>query len=143
MFLASLQGAPPMVSVSVEPERKSRSFSALLSDSRVDRTVAVIAIIPIAYLAYMRFRQGTLDIVRVNLILQSLLLMITMVARRPPVRVTLNPWFWLLAFVATYWIVFSALAAPVGVPVAPHWLILTLSWFGLIIAVYARLSLAR
>ena len=132
-----------MVSVSVEPERKSRSFSALLSDSRVDRTVAVIAIIPIAYLAYMRFRQRTLDIVRVNLILQSLLLMITMVARRPPVRVTLNPWFWLLAFVATYWIPFSALAAPVGVTIAPHWLILTLSWIGLVIAVYARLSLGR
>ena len=93
----------------------SGSFSRLLSDPRVDRTVAVIAIIPIAYLAYMRLRHGTLDIVRINLILQSLLLMITMVARRPPVRVTLNPWFWLLAFVATYWIPFSALAAPVGV----------------------------
>src|SRR5881227_61678 len=74
MFVASLQGTQsPMASVSVEPERKSWSFSALLSDPRVDRTVAVIAIIPIAYLAYMRFRQGTLDIVRINLILQSLL----------------------------------------------------------------------
>ncbi len=124
-----------MVSVSVEPERKSWSFSALLSDPRVDRTVAVIASIPTAYVTYTRLRHGTLDIVRINLILQSLLLIITMVARRPPVRVTLNPWFWLLAFVATYWIVFSALAAPVGVPIAPRWLILTLSWVGLVIAV--------
>ena len=132
-----------MASISVEPERKSWSFSALLSDPRVDRTVAVIAIIPTAYLSYMRFRQGTLDIVRINLILQSLLLIITMVARRPPVRVTLNPWFWLLAFVATYWIPFSALAAPGGLTIAPHWLILTLSWIGLVIAVYARLSLGR
>ena len=132
-----------MVTLSVEPERKTWSFSALLSDPRVDRTVAVIAIIPTAYLAYVRLRQGTLDVVRINLILQSLLLIITMVARRPPVRVTLNPWFWLLAFVATYWIPFSALAAPVGVTIAPHWLILTLSWIGLVIAVYARLSLGR
>src|SRR2546423_186819 len=132
-----------MASVSVDPERKSPSFSGLLSDPRVDRTVAVIASIPTAYLLYVRLRLGTLDIVRINLMVQSLLLIITMVARRPPVRVTPNPWFWLLAFVATYWIVFSALAAPTGIPIAPRWLILTLSWIGLLIAVYARLSLGR
>jgi protein-S-isoprenylcysteine O-methyltransferase Ste14 len=109
----------------------------------VDRAVAVIAIIPTAYLIYWRFRQGTLDIVRINLILQGLLYIATMVARRPPVRVTLNPWFWLLAFVATYWVPFAALAAPSGTPIAPRWVTLTLSWLGLLIATYARLSLGR
>ena len=132
-----------MVSPSPQLRRSSWSFSAFLADPRVDRTVAVIAILPAAYLVYWRLRQGTLDIVRINLIVQSLLLIATMVARRPPVRVTLNPWFWLLAFVATYWIIFSALAAPAGTPLAPRWLILALSWLGLLIAVYARLSLGR
>ena len=132
-----------MASDSPQARRNSWSLPGFLADPRVDRTVAVIASLPTAYLIYWRLRQGTLDIVRINLILQSLLLIATMVARRPPVRVTLNPWFWLLAFVATYWIVFSALAAPAGTPVAPRWLILALSWLGLLIAVYARLSLGR
>jgi protein-S-isoprenylcysteine O-methyltransferase Ste14 len=109
----------------------------------VDRTVASIACLPTAYVIYWRLRQGSLDIVRINLILQSLLVIATMVARRPPVRVTMNPWYWVLAFVATYWIVFAALAAPAGTPVAPRWLILTLSWLGLLVTVYARLSLGR
>lgn len=132
-----MTSAPPQL------QRSSRSFPAFLADPRVDRTVAVIASIPTAYIIYWRLRQGTLDIVRIALILQSLLLIATMVARRPPVRVTLNPWFWLLAFVATYWIPFSALAAPAGTAIAPRWLIVTLSVLGLLIAVYARLSLGR
>ena len=131
------------MSVSSQPRRSTWSFAGFLSDPRVDRTVAIIAILPTVYLIYWRLRQGTLDIVRINLILQSLLLIATTVARRPPVRVTLNPWFWLLAFVATYWIIFSALAAPAGTSIVPRWLILTLSWLGLLIAVYARLSLGR
>ncbi len=132
-----------MVNASPVPQGSSWSFPGLLADPRVDRTVAVIASLPAAYLIYWRLRQGTLDIVRINLILQSVLLIATMVARRPPIRVTLNPWFWLLAFVATYWITFAALVAPAGTPIAPHWLILALSWLGLIIAAYARLSLGR
>jgi len=131
------------MTVSSQSCRSTWSFAGFLADPRVDRTVAIIAILPTAYLIYWRLRQGTLDIVRVNLILQSLLLITTTVARRPPVRVTLNPWFWLLAFVATYWIVFSALATPAGTPIVPRRLILTLSWLGLLIAVYARLSLGR
>ena len=84
--------------------KTSWSFPRFLADPRVDRTVAVIASLPAGYLICWRLRQGTLDIVRINLILQSLLFIVTMIVRRPPVRVTLNPWFWLLAFVATYWI---------------------------------------
>jgi protein-S-isoprenylcysteine O-methyltransferase Ste14 len=103
----------------------------------------MIACIPAAYLIYWRFREGTLDIVRINLILQSLLFIALMVARRPPVRVTLNPWFWLLAFVATYWIPFTALAAPAGTPIVRRWVTLALSWLGLLIGIYARFSLGR
>lgn len=132
-----------MASTSPQPGDRSSFFPSLLADPRVDRAVAVIACLPTAYLIYWRFRQGTLDIVRINLILQSVLFIATMVARRPPVRVTLNPWFWLLAFVATYWIPFTALAAPAGTPVARRWVSLALSWLGLVIALYARFSLGR
>src|SRR2546423_3726203 len=132
-----------MASVSVDPERKSPSFSGLLSDPRVDRTVAVIASIPTAYLLYVRLRLGTLDIVRINLMVQSLLLIITMVARRAPVRVTPNPWFWLLAFVATYGATAAALFAQRGVPLAPAIVTSTIALLALGITVFARFSLGR
>ena len=72
------------MTVSSQPRRSTWSFAGFLADPRVDRTVAIIAILPTVYLIYWRLRQGTLDIVRINLILQSLLLIATTVARRPP-----------------------------------------------------------
>ncbi len=128
------------VSVGREPRIR---FAQLLTDPRVDRSIAIVACLPTAYVIYRRLQQGTLDIVRINLIIQSLLLIVTMVARRAPIRVTMNPWFWLLAFVATYWVPFTALTAGTGRALLPRWGTLTLSWLGLVITFYARFSLGR
>ncbi len=129
-------------SVSTEREPRIR-FAQLLTDPRVDRSIAIIASLPTAYVIYYRLQRGTLDIVRINLIIQGLLFIVTMVARRTPIRVTMNPWFWLLAFVASYWVPFTALAAGAGRTLVPGWGTLTLSWLGLVIVLYARLSLGR
>jgi protein-S-isoprenylcysteine O-methyltransferase Ste14 len=129
-------------SVLIDRDTRTR-FSRLLANPWVDRSIAIIACLPAGYLAYQRIRAGNFDIVRLNLIIPALLLIVTMVSRRPPQRVTPNPWFWLLAFLATYWVPFTALVAPAGALVAPRWLVLTLSWLGLGTAVYARLSLGR
>ncbi len=129
-------------SVLIDRDMRTR-FGRLLANAWVDRSIATIACLPAAYLAYQRIHAGNLDIVRINLIIPALLLIVTMVSRRPPERVTPNPWFWLLAFLATYWVPFTALVAPPGTLVAPRWLVLTLSWLGLATAVYARLSLGR
>jgi protein-S-isoprenylcysteine O-methyltransferase Ste14 len=123
-------------------EKRSR-FLQLLADPRVDRSIAIVACLPAAYLAYRRIREGNLDIVRINLIIPALLLIATMVSRRPPERVTPNPWFWLLAFVATYWVPLTALVVTPGTLLVPRQIILSLSWLGLAAAVYARLSLGR
>jgi hypothetical protein len=48
------------------------------------------------------FGEGLVNIPRAAAFAATLLLIVTMVARRPPVRVTPNPLFWLLAFVVTY-----------------------------------------
>jgi protein-S-isoprenylcysteine O-methyltransferase Ste14 len=122
---------------------QTNSFGRLLGDPRVDRTIAVIASLPAVYVIYVRLHQGSFDIVRTNLILQGLLLILTMVARRSPVRVTMNPWFWLLAFVATYWVTLAAIAAAPGTQLVPRWVSVGLSWLGLAIMAYARLSLGR
>lgn len=129
-------------SLSAVPPQRGR-FAQLLTDPRVDRSIAIIACLPTGYVMYRRLQQGTLDIVRINLIIQSFLLILTMVVRRPPVRVTMNPWFWLLAFVASCWVPFAALAATAGRTLAPRWIALTLSWLGLVIMLYARFSLGR
>ncbi len=129
---------------SVSTERAPRArFAQFLTDPRVDRSIAIVASLPAAYVIYRRLQQGTLDIVRIIGIIQGLLLIVTMVARRTPVRVTMNPWFWLLAFVATYWVPFTALAAAAGTTLIPRWGTLTLSWLGLGILLYARVSLGR
>ncbi|MGH3521676.1 MAG: methyltransferase family protein [Mycobacterium sp.] len=109
----------------------------------VDKTFATLACLPVAYAVYLRLRQESLDIVQINLILQAVLNIVTMLVRRTPVRVTLNPWYWLLTLVATYWVPFPVIANSPDFPIAPNWVTVVLSCLGLGLAIYARLSLGR
>jgi protein-S-isoprenylcysteine O-methyltransferase Ste14 len=79
------------------------SFNRVLALPWLDRTIAIIACVPTGYLAYYRLEHWQLGLPLVSTTIGSLLLIATMVIRRPPVRVTPNPLYWLLAFVATYW----------------------------------------
>ena len=67
-----------------------------------DRVIAIIAILPFSFLEYVRFNEGLVNIPRASAFAATLLLIVTMVIRRPPVPVTPNPLFWLLAFTVTY-----------------------------------------
>ena len=58
------------------------------------------------YGAYYRIQHFHLGLPLIAAVLNTLILVITMVIRRPPKRITPNPWYWLLAFVASYWLVF-------------------------------------
>src|SRR5215471_2961161 len=107
---------------SVEPQTKPRSasrFMQVLSIPWVDKTIAIIAVLPNATELYHRYSSANLNFVRAVLGIQVMILIITMVIRRTPVRVTPNPWFWLLAFVASYGILAFTAFAPNGVPLAP------------------------
>jgi protein-S-isoprenylcysteine O-methyltransferase Ste14 len=72
-----------------------------------------------------------------------LILFVTMIFRRPPTRVTPNPVYWLLAFVATYWPVVTVGLIEKGSPVAPDWVTEVVGLLSLAITVWARLSLGR
>ena len=78
-------------------------------------------------------------------LLQLAVIALTLVVRRPPVRVTTNPVFWLLAFVVTYWPfligVFDIEEA--GAPLTPTWLSNGVALLSLAVSVWARLSLGR
>jgi protein-S-isoprenylcysteine O-methyltransferase Ste14 len=114
----------------------------LLANPWLDRTIAAIACVPFAYYGYYRYRQIGNAVPLVSLWIQSLLLIIPMVARRPPKRITPNPAYWLLAFVASYWTLMPSLMSP-GRMVVSTGLANALAVCSLVIAVWARLSLGR
>jgi len=125
-----------------EPDRASRFIEAL-AIPWVDKTIAVIAVLPNAVELYHRYTGGNLTFPRAVLGVQSLVLIVTMVFRRTPTRVTPNPWFWVLAFVASYGILVFTGFAPNGVPLVPPVVPAILAVLSTAVLVYARLSLGR
>ena len=115
----------------------------LLSEPWVDRTIAVVACIPLVYGAYYRMRHFHLGLPLIAAVLNTLILVVTMVIRRPPKRVTPNPWYWLLAFVASYWLVFIIFFLQKGRPMVAGWITDSLATLGLAIVLWARMSLGR
>lgn len=121
----------------------SSTLMQKLSDPWVDRTIAAIACIPLVYGAYYRIEHFHIGLPVIAAVLNTLILVVTMVIRRPPKRITPNPWYWLLAFVASYWLVFIIFFLQKGRPIIADWLTDSLAILGLAIIVWARLSLGR
>jgi len=109
----------------------------------VDKTIAFIAIIPNAIGLYYRYTDHNLDFVRAITGIQTMILIITMIIRRTPVRVTPNPWFWLLAFVATYGIVTFTIFSQTGTPIVPVVIPNVTATISAATTIFARLSLGR
>ena len=120
-----------------------RSFMDLLVIPWVDKTIAVVATIPFVVELYRRWVLGHVNFPRAVLGLQLLVIIIVMVLRTAPVRVTPNPWYWLLAFVTTYATLgFSAYAEP-GVTLISPSVGNGVAVVSVIIIVYSLLSLGR
>ncbi len=94
-------------------------FMQLLSTPWVDKTIAIVAITPNVIELYHRYTDANLSFVRAVAGIQTIILVIMMAFRRTPVRVTPNPWYWLLAFVATYGLIAFYAFAPRGMPIVP------------------------
>jgi protein-S-isoprenylcysteine O-methyltransferase Ste14 len=122
---------------------KSSRFMEVLTTPWVDKTIAVVAITPNVIELYHRYTDVNLGFVRAVASIQTIILVITMVFRRTPVRVTPNPWYWLLAFVATYGILVFVAFAPRGTPIVPTILPNALVLISVVLMIYARVSLGR
>jgi protein-S-isoprenylcysteine O-methyltransferase Ste14 len=109
----------------------------------VDKTIAILATIPFAVELYRRWVVGHVNFPRAVLGLQLLVIIIVMVIRTAPVRVTPNPWFWLLAFVTTYATLGFSAYAEQGVTLISPFVGNGLAVVSMIIIVYALLSLGR
>ena len=120
-----------------------RGFMDLLVIPWVDKTIAIVASLPFAAELYRRWAVGYVSFPRAVLGLQLLVIIVLMVLRTAPVRVTPNPWYWLLAFVTTYatlgFAAFAGQGASVISPIVGNGLAIV----SLIILVYALLSLGR
>lgn len=120
-----------------------RGFFDLLMTPLVDRTIAIIAALPFAHIMVVIIKRGELNIPLAVIVINHLVIITTMVLRSSPVRITPNPWYWLLAFVATYGGLYVPAVARTGVPIAPNVVTDALSLLALAVLLCARLSLGR
>ena len=121
----------------------SSNVIRLLGLPWLDRTIAAIACVPLVYGAYYRYEHFHHGFPLIAAALNTLILVVTMVIRRPPKRVTPNPLYWLLAFVASYWLILILGLLQKGRPLAANWITDSIAVLGLLIVVWARLSLGR
>lgn len=116
---------------------------AFASRPWVDKTLAVLASIPACMEGYNYYRRGLLDIPRALFFAQAALFVLTMLIRRKPMRVSANPWFWIVAWINSNYILLTAAFLGGGVRVASPGLINFLAIIGIWISILARLSLGR
>jgi protein-S-isoprenylcysteine O-methyltransferase Ste14 len=103
----------------------------------------VLAAVPFGYVLWIDIRAGQLTIPRAAFLFQLALLIVTMLVRTPPVRVTSNPLFWVVAFVASYYGFLTTSFLQDGRPLVPAALTDGLSLVSILGDVWARLSLGR
>jgi protein-S-isoprenylcysteine O-methyltransferase Ste14 len=121
----------------------SSNVIRVLSLPWLDRTIAAVACVPIAYGVYYRYMHFHHGLPLFASVLNTVVLIITMLIRRPPKRVTPNPWYWLLAFVASYWLVFIIFFLQRGNALVANWITNSLAILGLLVMLWARISLGR
>jgi protein-S-isoprenylcysteine O-methyltransferase Ste14 len=109
----------------------------------VDKTFAIVATIPFVVELYRRWVVGHVNFPRLVLGLQLLVIIVVMVLRTAPVRVTPNPWYWLLAFVTTYATLGFSAYAEQGVTLVSPIIGNSVAIVSVIIIVYSLLSLGR
>jgi protein-S-isoprenylcysteine O-methyltransferase Ste14 len=131
-----------MTSSTVAASRPSSLFEVIAQPS-VDRTIALVAMLPLLYLGYYRYQHPGLGIPLVSLVTGTLIAFVTMILRRSPKRITPNPFYWLLTFVATYWSLLTLGVVQKGRPLVPHQVSDAVAICSLVVIVWARLSLGR
>jgi protein-S-isoprenylcysteine O-methyltransferase Ste14 len=121
----------------------SLNIIRVLSLPWLDRTIGAIACVPLVYVSYYRYQQWHHGFPLIAAAVNTLIVVVTMIIRRPPKRVTPNLLYWLLAFVATYWLILVLGLLQKGRPLAANWITDSIAAVGLLVVVWARFSLGR
>jgi protein-S-isoprenylcysteine O-methyltransferase Ste14 len=122
---------------------KRQSVMQWLTRPWVDKSLALVAIMPFLWDIFAHHKSFHLEIPSLSYLADVSIIAGTMVFRRAPSRVTPNPWYWLLAFVATYWGFLAYSFGNQGRSVAPHLLINVLALLSIVVELWGRFSLGR
>jgi protein-S-isoprenylcysteine O-methyltransferase Ste14 len=122
----------------VEP----RALLRWLTNPWVDKTLAILAVLPFVYPIAMHFR-AHIRVWEAIYLAQTLLLIGTMVFRSIPVRITTDPYSWVVAFVASYWGLFVLSIAQRGRPLVASWILAPIYPLAVFMDIWGRLSLGR
>jgi protein-S-isoprenylcysteine O-methyltransferase Ste14 len=125
-----------------QPSLGQRIFDAL-TIPWVDKIIAILAVLPFIYYLHEVVTRGQMNIPRAGVAINSIVLIATMLFRTAPVRVTPNPWYWLLAFVASYQGLAFAAFGQKGISLVPNLVTDFLALLSLAVVLYARYSLGR
>jgi isoprenylcysteine carboxyl methyltransferase (ICMT) family protein YpbQ len=109
----------------------------------VDKAFAVVGLAPFVYSVATNYRYARHDLPTALWLVDMLIIFSTVAFRKTPVRITPNPWFWALAFVATYWSFITWGLQDQGRAVAPNLLINAVAIVGTAIELWGRFSLGR
>ena len=121
---------------------ETRSFLSWLVNPWVDKVLAVVAILPFVYPISLHFRHH-LRWGEVIYLAQVLLLIGTMIIRRAPVRITTNAYYWVVAFMASYWGLFILSVEQPGRSLVRWTFLMPIYALGVFMDVWGRLSLGR
>lgn len=132
-----------MTTQTVDLRPSTGAITRFLTNPLVDKGFAVAAIAPWIYPIAHHFSRFGVNVPDVVYVVQTALLAGTMIFRNTPVRVTINPIFWGLAFVATYWGFIGISLEDQGTRIAPVWLLDGLTILTLAGIFWARVSLGR
>ncbi len=109
----------------------------------LDRIIAIIAVLPWAYLVYWRFEHVEFAFPILVAQLNNFFFIAGMVIRRPPRRVTTDWRFWLISFLSTYGTFGPAFFAEPGVPLVSLWISNTVAACALALGITSRVMLGR
>jgi len=119
------------------------SILGFLTTRWVDKAFAVIGLAPFVYSVATNYQYARHDLPTALWLVDMLIIFSTVAFRKTPVRITPNPWFWALAFVATYWSFITWGLQDQGRAVAPNLLINAFAIVGTVIELWGRFSLGR
>jgi protein-S-isoprenylcysteine O-methyltransferase Ste14 len=109
----------------------------------VDRAIAIVALSPFALQIWWVLHAASIPVEYLLLVIVLAVLVVNLLIRRPPRRVTPNPLFWLITFSVTYWPFYAAVFYTAGIRVAPAAVSIAVSAVGFVISIWARFSLGR
>jgi protein-S-isoprenylcysteine O-methyltransferase Ste14 len=126
-----------------EHESGTSLSGGFLTKPWVDKVFAVMACVPIVYPVIRYYHTLDFSVETVTWLLDIIVIVSTMFFRRTAVRVTRNPWLWLLTCLATYWFVMIGFVEQTGHPLAPLWITNCLAILSTVVELWGRFSLGR